>query len=84
MPKEIIHDDRLVEPQQDGEPYNSTPFAVDVSWGRDTSVQIGSINLQREPYTEERGWFVTLDRGLTNQLIRVLRKARDQAYGADE
>ena len=84
MPKEIIHDDRLVEPQGPGEPHNSTPYAIEVSWGRDTSIQIASINLQREPYSEERGWFVTLERPMVNQVIRVLRRARDQALGADE
>lgn len=29
------------------------------------------------------GWFTTLDRAAINRLIRVLRKARDAAYGAD-
>lgn len=30
------------------------------------------------------GWHSTLDRPATNELIRVLRRARDQAYGRDE
>lgn len=29
------------------------------------------------------GWFATLDRVAINRLIRVLRKARDAAFGAD-
>ena len=32
---------------------------------------------------EDHGWFIQLDRSTINQLIRELRKARDQAFGAD-
>lgn len=32
---------------------------------------------------EDVGWFVQLDRAGINRLIRELRKARDQAFGAD-
>jgi hypothetical protein len=31
----------------------------------------------------ENGWFVDLNREQINRLIRVLRRARDAAYGAD-
>jgi hypothetical protein len=31
----------------------------------------------------EAGWFVQLDRDGCNRLIRTLRRARDQAFGAD-
>jgi hypothetical protein len=79
MPKETIHDDRLL-PGKD----NSTQYAVDVNWIRDGIVQIATIDLQKEQYTEERGWHVDLTRDMINQLIKVLRKGRDQAYGADE
>lgn len=30
------------------------------------------------------GWHVDLDRSQVNELIRVLRRARDQAFGRDE
>lgn len=30
-----------------------------------------------------RGWHTSLDRGAVNRLIRILRKARDQSFGAD-
>lgn len=79
MPKEIIHDDRHL-PGTD----NSTPLAVDVNWVRDGIVQIATIDLQREAYSEGRGWHVDLDRTMVNKLIRILRRARDQAYGVDE
>jgi hypothetical protein len=32
---------------------------------------------------QPEGWRVTVDREQINRLIRVLRKARDSAYGAD-
>jgi len=79
MPKEIIHDNTLL-PGKD----NSTPFAVDVNWIRDGIVQIATIDLQKEQYAVDRGFHVDLDRTMINRLIRTLRKARDQAYGADE
>lgn len=33
---------------------------------------------------EDVGWFVQLDRPGINRLIRLLRQARDQAFGRDE
>lgn len=35
-------------------------------------------------FTLFNGWHVDLDRNRLNQLIRVLRTARDQAFGRDE
>lgn len=61
--------------------------AIEVQWGRRTFVQLGSINqaaADENPGSEESGWFVDIDRATVNKLIRVLRRARDQAYGADE
>jgi hypothetical protein len=83
MPREIIHDDRPL-PGGDGE--QSIPFAVSVGWGRDSEgVQIATIDLRVEDvHSPEHGWFVDLDRYRINQLIRVLRRARDQAFGRDE
>lgn len=79
MPKEILHDNTKIEGTD-----NSTPMAIEVNWFREGLVEIASINLQQEQYTERRGWFTTLNRKMINDLIKVLRKARDQAYGADE
>ena len=36
--------------------------------------------IQGDPFN---GWYVSLDRDGLNRLIRVLRKARDAAFGAD-
>ena len=83
MPREVIHDNRHL-PGSD----NSTPLAVEVQWGRDGDVGIASVNLENSEgekrYTSEYGWVVTLPRTQLNHLIRTLRRARDQAYGADE
>lgn len=35
------------------------------------------------PHSGVMGWYVHLSRGSLNQAIRILRKARDQACGAD-
>lgn len=36
------------------------------------------------PREKMDGWFCDLDRTGINHLIRILRKARDQAFGVDE
>lgn len=79
MPKEVIHDNTVISGTD-----NSTPMAVQITWFREGTVEIASINLQEEDYTPDRGWFTYLNRKMINDLIKVLRKARDQAYGADE
>jgi hypothetical protein len=81
MPKEVIHDDTVYS---DG---NSSPLALEVLWGRNSYVQVASINLplkETNPHDPVSGFYVDLDRPMINKAIRVLRRARDQAYGADE
>lgn len=78
MPKEVIHDDTVYAGG------NSSPLAVEVHWGVNSLVQVASINLQAEPHSPEAGFYADLDRNMINRLIKVLRKARDQAYGSDE
>jgi hypothetical protein len=75
MPKELI---QAFDERGDGQ----LPIAVSVTWQRDRDVQLASINMSRQDETE--GWYGTLDRHAINRLIRVLRRARDQAYGRDE
>lgn len=71
MPKETI-----------GAPAPSD-FSVEVYWGRDSFVQVATVNSGEPAFAEVRGWHADLDREGINRLIRTLRKARDQAYGAD-
>ena len=79
MPKEIV-----IDRQAPGE----TDPLLEVSWQRDLEhVQIAaysrhSVTLQT--IGREEAQFVTLDRPRINDLIRHLRRARDQAFGRDE
>jgi hypothetical protein len=80
MPKEVIDNSQKLG--TDGEIF------IDVQWGRDhNEIQIGTY---REALpnpggvdVNTRGWFINLDRDRINRLIRTLRRARDQACGAD-
>lgn len=85
MPKEMIYAEH-----PHSEPATSddkTPFihaGVQVSWGRDySSVQIATGKIPSTGFDEDAAYFTTLNRYGINALIRVLRKARDQAFGAD-
>lgn len=108
------HPIRMMRSEHDG---NSTPTAIEVAWGRDTHLQIATVNLPLqqdgesletklifdalaklggtpERYDAEAatrilttmagGMYVDLDRDRTNKLIKTLKRARDQAFGADE
>lgn len=67
---------------------------VKVGWSREAGhVQIATVNPEGETVSDfdgtdemrvEAGWAVDLDRSGVNDLIRVLRRARDQAFGRDE
>lgn len=80
MPKEKIHSAYPSAPDHP-EP------KVEVRWSRETEhVQVATVmpdNVPLVPTPEGNGWYATLDRNQINQLIVVLRKARDQAFGAD-
>lgn len=64
--------------------------AVRIGWDRIGYVQLATV-LQagtdgatgHEVAEVDEGQFVDLDRESINRVIRTLRKARDQAYGAD-
>ena len=75
-------------------PFDGAPFAVRVGWSREAEyVQIATIDPEGETLSDsggknevkvEGGNFVDLDRRRINDLIRLLRRARDQAFGRDE
>lgn len=51
-----------------------------------TGTTLSSTSTSPGPRTatdESNGWFLDLDRERINRLIRVLRRARDAAFGAD-
>ena len=55
---------------------------VRVGWERQGSVQVG-VDLE-ESVVGETGLWSSLNRTGCNDLIRVLRRARDAAFGRDE
>ncbi len=55
---------------------------VRVGWDREGNVQVG-VDLEASA-VGETGLWSSLDRTGCNDLIRVLRRARDQAFGRDE
>lgn len=92
MPKEVIRGNPIGSSDDDRTTH------VEVGWNKDMDVQIGVhlpfkslafINIdpasgQHDPVTELfNSLWADLSRQQINQLIRALRKARDQAYGAD-
>lgn len=89
MPKEyiVLPRDRARADEQGGQ----VPATL-VSWSRDgeyvqlaTVIQAGTTGaLQPVEAEVDQGLFMDLDRRSINALMRVLRRARDQAFGADE
>lgn len=92
MPKEYVHGEVLAGP----EPSDSIQSPViDIGWSREAGhVQIASRVRECEvffdedhpnaPIPVEYGYYVNLNRTGINDLIRHLRRARDQAFGRDE
>ena len=84
MPKEVIYADGSVV-STGGKP------VVEVGWHRDQGVQVATKCLsdlggrlsdyEGVHYTD--GFWVDLNRREINELIRHLRRARDQAFGRD-
>lgn len=88
MPREVIvqHGPRFYNDEGREVPQETQPL-VQVGWSREAEyVQIATG--VRDPVTyesdQDKWWFVQLDRTMINEVIRVLRRARDQAFGRDE
>lgn len=94
MPKEVIVGDRVVF----GPESPATPL-IEVRWGRNGFVEFGMRTVHGADHsdyipTEDerpgsngepiRGRYMSLERHQINDLIRHLRRARDQAFGRDE
>ena len=85
MPKEAVYGEPLtVENATDEQPI------VEVRWSRETGdmqivtrVKEYEVSLDALPSCKY-GMYVTIDRRGVNDLIRHLRRARDQAFGRDE
>lgn len=62
--------------------------AASVGWSRQQSgghVQLATIRNGKEgSFAPEDGLYMDMDRAAISRLIRLLRRARDQAFGRDE
>lgn len=93
MPAEHVYGIGLPPGSGPEEAPNIVPI-VDVRWSRDGTVQIVSkatdafggraVGDSFEGISYLDGFHVDLDRLAINNLIRHLRRARDQAFGRDE
>lgn len=96
MPKETIFSDygpftieedgaeiqaKYLEP---GERHRLYERAVVIAWNRNGFVEVGTTFLgSADEAPAGGGSFLSLDRSKINRMIQVLRRARDQAFGAD-
>jgi hypothetical protein len=94
MPKELVMSGREFAMLGDGEiavedikPESGAVIlrrGAVVRWTRDTDlVELGVSKVATSNHEESGQHYMTLDRTAVNRLIRSLRKARDQAFGAD-
>lgn len=93
MPKEVV----LTYPMFTDDKQGETPLtALDegvagdiyrrgavLRWGRNGYVELGVAKLEVSTHVEREPHYLKLNRDEINKLIRNLRKARDQAFGAD-
>lgn len=93
MPKEVIYGEHTPYGEA-----ASQRIVLELTWGRESSyVQLASllvegqtlerlpcVNADKEKTPFNGGVYMSLDRGGINDLIRHLRRARDQAFGRDE
>lgn len=85
MPKEVIHD-RL----QYSEDHPTQGTIAEIRWSRESEyVQVATVLVELGDHmpiekSVSGGWYLNLDRTGINDMIRFLRRARDQAFGKDE
>jgi hypothetical protein len=82
MPREYVYTDFA------GNGETAPQMAVSVGWQKEDHggyVQLATIeNGKEHSFDPSSGLYISLDRRQINHVIRLLRKARDQAYGRDE
>lgn len=98
MPKEITYSDQpeyiRLEDGSEVEPTFAPSFgypvlrrALVVGWSKETGyVEIGlnELDVSTQNGSLNRGMYASFDRAGLNRLIKMLRKARDDAFGRDE
>lgn len=81
MPKEYIYG-------QDISPDGETRQEAKITWSKEEDGGIVQMTVFRSDGTyeseHELPQYMTLERSTINRMINVLRRARDQAYGADQ
>jgi len=88
-PKEYVHSrdfDRVFTDEATGGPIQQVDrTAVRVSWSREQdNVAMVIVDKAKDPDGQDANiWWLNLDRRGCNHLIRVLRSARDGAFGKD-
>ncbi len=75
MPKTSIYPPNTSTPEEAGR-------RIEVGWRSGSDVQIATTTVDADSVWD--GQWVDLDRRGINNLIRVLREARDKAYGRDQ
>jgi hypothetical protein len=89
MPREYVYGPAAYPDEQGvtGENENYR-IAVSLGWSRQDAggyVQLGTIrNGKEHSFDPADGLYADLDREGINDLIRLMRRARDQAFGRDE
>jgi hypothetical protein len=87
MPREYVYGPASWPKEQDLEVENER-FAVSASvgWNKETGhVQLATIrNGSEGSFDPKDGLYMDMDRRSINELIRLLRRARDGAFGKDE
>lgn len=85
MPKEYIYSSTFIPESSD---CPAQPNVVKITWSREDAgggVQMTVFKKDGTYESEhEKPMYMDLERHDINQLIRVLRRARDQAYGRNE
>lgn len=87
MAKEIVYGDNFQVHDPEGNVIDFMGPAIKVTWGAPAEfVSVATLDIDSEHLvdTPQAGFYVDLDRDGINCLIRALRKARQDTYGADE
>lgn len=84
MPKEVIRDASTFSSD-----FPTQELIAELRWSRDGDIQLATKRVEVADnssvwWNVEGGWHINLNRRTVNDLIRNLRKARDQAFGKDE
>lgn len=77
MPKETVRVESLGRDLQSGE-LVKTESSIHVGWDAHGRVQVGVERPDTSLWSEDMDW------AQVNELIRLLRRARDRAFGRDE